>query len=194
MRKDSYALGQALEWSKLDYRARKLAMESACLDALAERQRRPRDMKIETTTVRVKVGKSEILFLAHTIPAAVSVAAARELVGKPFLADYQHVGGDDTVCGPVHLIACQKSVTESQAIDLLGFPDATVVTTTFGVYVVDPVQKIQLMLLSNCRDATSTRFAVQRLFDWLDRSGESDALVRRARSRKKIVGAIRKEL
>jgi len=93
LRKDSYALGQALEWSKLDYRARKLAMESACLDALAERQRRPRDMKIETTTVRVKVGKSEILFLAHTIPAAVSVAAARELVGKPFLADYQHVGG-----------------------------------------------------------------------------------------------------
>jgi len=104
------------------------------------------------------------------------------------------LAGDDTVCGPVHLIACQKSVTESQAIDLLGFPDATVVTTTFGVYVVDPVQKIQLMLLSNCRDATSTRFAVQRLFDWLDRSGESDALVRRARSRKKIVGAIRKEL
>jgi hypothetical protein len=79
-------------------------------------------------------------------------------------------------------------------MDLLGFPDATVITTTFGVYVVDPVQKIQLMLLSNCRDATSTRFGVQRLFDWLDRSGESDALMRRARSRKKIVSAIRKEL
>jgi hypothetical protein len=35
---------------------------------------------------------------------------------------------------------------------------------------------------------------VQRLFDWLDRSGEGDALVRHARSRKKIVNAIRKEL
>src|SRR5262249_59155534 len=44
---------------------------------------------------------------------------------------------------------------------------------------VDPIQKIQLVLLSNCRDATSTRFAVQRLFDWLDRSGEGDLLVNR---------------
>jgi Domain of unknown function (DUF4062) len=194
LRKDSYALGQALEWSKLDYGARKLAMESACLDALAERQGRSRDVRTETRSVRVRVGKTEVLFFAHGIPAAASVAAARELVGKPFLADYEHIGDDETVNGPVHLIACQKSVTERQAVDLLGFPDATVVVTTFGVYVVDPVQKIQLILLSNCRDATSTRFAVQRLFDWLDRSGESAALVRRARSRKKIVGAIRREL
>ena len=98
------------------------------------------------------------------------------------------------MCGPVHLIACQKSATEKQATDLLGFPDATVVTTTFGIYLVDPVQKIQLVLLANCRDATSSRFAVQRLFDWLERSGEGDAVVQRARSRKKIVTTIRKEL
>jgi hypothetical protein len=92
------------------------------------------------------------------------------------------------------LIACQKATTEKQATDLLGFPDATVVATTFGIYLVDPIPKIQFALLANCRDATSTQFAVQRLFDWLERSGEGDALVRRARSRKKIVSAIRKEL
>jgi Domain of unknown function (DUF4062) len=192
LRRESYALGQALEWSKLDYAARKLAMESACLDALAERQGQIRDKKL--AAVRVRIGKSEVLFFAHAIPAAVSVAAARELVGKPFLTDHRHITDEDRVCGPVHLIACQKSATEKQAMDLLGFPDATVVTTTFGIYLVDPIQQIQFILLANCRDETSTRFAVQRLFDWLSRSGEADALVRRARSRKKIVSAIRKEL
>jgi hypothetical protein len=194
LRRESFALGEALEWSKLDYGARKLAMESACLDALAERMGRRRDPKTEARAIRVKIARSEVLFIAHAIPAAASVAAARELVGKPFLSDYRHVADDDAVCGPVHLILCQKSTTEKQATDLLGFPDATVVTTTFGVYLADPVQKIQLMLLANCRDATSTSFAVQRLFDWLDRSGERDAMLRRARSRRKIVGAIRKEL
>jgi Domain of unknown function (DUF4062) len=194
LRKESYALGQALEWSKLDYAARKLAMESACLDALAERQGRMRDTKLESKAVRVRIDKSEVLFFAHAIPAASSVAAARELVGKPFLMDHRYITGEDRVCGPVHLIACQKSTTEKQATDLLGFPDATVVPTTFGVYLVDPVQQIQFILLANCRDETSTRFGVQRLFDWLSRSGEADALVRRAKSRKKIVRAIRKEL
>ena len=194
LRKESYALGQALEWSKLDYAARKLAMEAACLDALAERQGQMRDKKLETNAVRVKIDKSEVLFFAHAIPAAASVAAARELVGKPFLTDHRYITDEDRVCGPVHLIACQKSTTEKQATDLLGFPDATVVITTFGVYLVDPIQQIQFILLANCRDETSTRFAVQRLFDWLNRSGEADALVRRARSRKRIVAAIRKEL
>jgi hypothetical protein len=59
--------------------------------------------------------------------------------------------------GPVHLIACQRSVTESQALRQLGFPDVTVVSPPFGVYVVDEVQKVQLIFLANCRDPTSTR-------------------------------------
>ncbi len=194
LRKESYALGQALEWSKLDYAARKLVMESACLDALAERQGRMRDTKLEVKAVRVSIDKSEVLFVAHAIPAASSLAAARELVGKPFLMDHRYMSDEDRMCGPVHLIACQKSATEKQATDLLGFPDATVVPTTFGVYLVDPIQQIQFVLLANCRDETSTRFGVQRLFDWLNRSGEADALLRRAKSRRKIVRAIRKEL
>jgi hypothetical protein len=64
----------------------------------------------------------------------------------------------------VHVIACHKGVTENQAVGLLGFPDATIVTPAFGVYVADNVQKIQLILLANCRDESSTRYAVQRFF------------------------------
>jgi hypothetical protein len=61
LRKDAYALGEALE--------------SACLDALAERQGRTRGMNIEAKSVRLRIGKSEVLFLTHAIPAAASVAA-----------------------------------------------------------------------------------------------------------------------
>ena len=39
--------------------------------------------------------------------------------------------------GPVHVIACHKTATEAQAIRLLGFPDATVVSAPFGVFVAD---------------------------------------------------------
>jgi len=63
--------------------------------------------------------------------------------------------------GPVHLIACHKSVTEAQARTMLGFPNATVVSAPFGIYVVDPVQSIQLILVAQCRDETSTRLGVQ---------------------------------
>jgi hypothetical protein len=43
-------------------------------------------------------------------------------------------------------------------------PDATVVSAPFGIYVVDPVQSIQLVLVAQCRDETSTRLGVQGFF------------------------------
>jgi hypothetical protein len=193
-RKDSYALGQALEWSKLDYAHRKQAMEAECSAYLSERFGND-DTSPANGSLRVTIGKAHVLLRVHAIPAAVSIAAAREMVGRPFLEDYRYIDGIDAdgACGPVHIIACQRTATEKQATDLLGFPDAIVVTTTFGVYVADPIQKIQLVLLAGCRDATTTRYALQRFFDWLARSGEGELLVRRAVSRRAIVAAIRQE-
>jgi ABC-type dipeptide/oligopeptide/nickel transport system ATPase component len=60
------------------------------------------------------------------------------------------------IVGESGLIACHKTVTEAQALRLLGFPDATVVSAPFGVYVADDVQKIQMILIANCRDETTT--------------------------------------
>jgi len=119
------------------------------------------------------------------VPAAMTVASAREMVGRPFLRDHElagKMGGD--IQGPVHVIACHKGVTENQAVSMLGYPDATIVTPAFGVYVADNVQKIQLILLANCRDESSTRYAVQRFFDWLVRSGEAKFLADRAQGQK----------
>jgi hypothetical protein len=116
------------------------------------------------------------------------------MVGQPFLYDHRRarlLGGKRV--GPVHLIACHRRIMESQSLKQLGFPDATVVAAPFGIYVADDVQKIQLIFLADCRDETTTRHALQRLFDWLAQSGEDALLSRRAEARKRIVQAIEKE-
>ncbi len=125
-----------------------------------------------------------------------SVAAAREMVGQPFLSDYKHaeeIMASEATAGPVHLIGCHKAITEAQAMRVLGFPDATIVTTDFGVYVADDVNKIQIVFVRNCRNETTTRHGVQRLFAWLEQAGESKRLAGRAESRLRIVGAIAAE-
>jgi len=68
-----------------------------------------------------------------------------------------------------------------------------VVTTPFGVYVADNIQKIQLVLIGNCRDESNTRHGVQRFFEWLEQTGEGDELSVRAAARARIVKAIAKE-
>jgi hypothetical protein len=95
--------------------------------------------------------------------------------------------------GPLHVIACHRTVSETQATNLLGFPDATVVNSPFGVYLADEVQKVQFVFLANCRDSVQTRLASQRFFEWLDQAGESRLLAARAKARARIVTAIAKE-
>lgn len=197
IRKESYSLGEALDWSRLDFAKRKQHMEQACREALLDRSPpAPGAAAPGAADGRhavVNVGGAGILFCVHAIPAATSLAAARELVGRPFLADHEHLRAAPDAHGPVHVIACHRGATEKQATDLLGFPDATVVATSFGIYVLDPVQRIQIVLLANCRDRATTRYAVQRLFDWLDRSDQEEALVAHAGSRGRIVRVIQQE-
>ncbi len=132
-----------------------------------------------------------LLFVVSAIPDAMSVPAARELVGQPHLLDHTLRGElTELQGGPIHLIACHKNVTESQAIRMLGFPNATVVSAPFGVYVVDPVQSIQLVLIAQCRDETTTRHGVQRFLEWLDESEQAAELVRHAAKRKVVVEAL----
>lgn len=89
------------------------------------------------------------------------------------------------------MIACQKSVSESQAVRQLGFPDAVVVSAPFGVYVADDVQKIQMAFIANCRDETTTKENVQAFLNWLNDHGEAKYLVQRAQKRRQISDLIR---
>jgi hypothetical protein len=91
----------------------------------------------------------------------------------------------------VHVIACQKGVTESQAVRQLGFPDAVVVSAPFGVYVADDVQKIQMAFIAHCRDQTTTRLGVQAFLRWLEDHGEAQYLVQRAIHRRRLSDFVR---
>ena len=78
-------------------------------------------------------------------------------------------------------------MTEAQAARQLGFPDAMILPTDFGIYVADAVQRIQIIFLTQCINTSAVNSAVQNLLDWLRSSAEGDLLVRRAEERAQIV-------
>lgn len=183
--------GDALDWSRKNFVQRQAAIVDVLHHAISERS----GSRAANDNLLVRIDRKDVLFVLNAIPAAMSVAAAREMVGQPFLKDHVHASSlTGSRGGPVHIIGCHKTITEAQATKLLGFPDATVVTTQFGVYVADNVQKIQLVLIANCRDEGTTRFGVQRFFDWLQQTGEGELLAQRAVARARIVKSIAQEL
>lgn len=188
--KGRYHTGEALAWSSLNFADRQAKIVETLSNSFAERTGGKTDGK----KVFMDVAGRPVLFVIHAIPAALTIANAREMVGRPFLRDCELAHELTAAAGPVHVIGCQKSATETQAISLLGFPDATVITDPFGVYVADPIHKVQFVYLQNCREATTSRFSAQRFFDWLVQSSEDSALVQRAEARARIVQAIAKEV
>ncbi|MES2838869.1 MAG: DUF4062 domain-containing protein [Pseudomonadota bacterium] len=186
---DRFDLGAALEWSRLDYAARRLAMENEVRSSLVGR----RGSQTKRNALTIEVEGVSLLVKVHAVPAAMSVAPAREAIGRPHLNDHKLVDELGSSGGPLHIIACHRTVTETQATNLLGFPDATVVSGRFGVYLVDDVQKVQFVFLANCRDSVQTRLATQRFFEWLDQAAEGERMATRAKARARIVSAIAKE-
>jgi hypothetical protein len=181
-------VGPALDWSRLSYAERGARMQSA---ALAGLNQDGAIAAISGNRAQRKIDGKPILFVVSAVPDAMSVAAAREIVGQPHLSDHTLYDNLKKPHGaPVHLIACHKSVTEAQARTMLGFPNAAVVSPPFGIYVVDPVQSIQLVLVAQCRDETRTRLGVQRFLEWLDESEQAAALVRHAAKRKTVIGVL----
>jgi hypothetical protein len=190
-RRGKYYTGDALAWHRLDYRRRRQAMEDALRGALLGRQGAE---ELTGNRVAVRIAGKMVLIICHGVPDALSIPAALEPIGQPFLADHEHVPFlDGGRIGPVHLFACQQGVTGSQARRLLGYPDVTNIQAPFGVYLADRVQKIQLVFITQCRDETSTRHGAQRFFDWLEQSQEREPLAERAAARKRIAKAIAKE-
>ncbi len=193
-------VGERLDWSLMSYAQRAEVMREQVSDALvgdgsnsvALPGRGPAGARL--VNHRLDLTHKRVLIACHAIPAALGIAAARELVGEPFLHDHRLVDvmkkQRPAPVGPVHAIACHAGVTESQAIRQLGFPDATILRENFGVYVADDVQKIQIVLLKDCHDPSSTAERVADLRRWLSSTQEERRLVTRAVARRKIVDTI----
>ena len=115
--------GAALDWSRLDFSARQKEMVCVLRDALRVRKGSVED----SGKVFVQMNGYEVLAEPHAIPAALTVSPARDLVGQPFLRDHMLSGNlKGKRGGLLHIIACHKGATESQAAKLLGFPDRNV--------------------------------------------------------------------
>jgi hypothetical protein len=182
-----FSSGAALDWSRLDFGARRDQMVNVVNAALLARP----GAKRTSGGTYLRMGEAEVLVVAHAIPAALTVGPAREMVGQPFLRDHEHAASlEGSIGGPVHVIACHKGATESQAAKLLGFPDATIVAAPFGIFVADRVQKVQFAFITNCRDESNTRHGVQRFFAWLSQTREETAVAERARGRARIVKVV----
>ena len=189
--KGRFHSGQALDWSRLDFRGRRAEMRRVLRDAMRQRAGSSDD----GDHLIVELAGTDVVLVPDAIPAAITIGAAKEMVGQPFLRDhelYRVVKGKRG--GPVHVIGCHKNATETQATKLLGFPDATVVNAPFGVFVADNIQKVQFAFIVNCRDDATTRHGVQRFFEWLAQTGEEALVAERAKARARIVSAIAKEV
>jgi len=183
--------GHAMNWSRLDLTARQSAMRQALAKALDVQGDSKSAADRDTQVCRVELAGVPLACRLDAIPDALTVAAARERVGQPFLRDHLHVAHlDDDLHGIVHIIACHRGVTERQASAMLGTPDAIAVASDFGVYAADHVQQIQLFFLAQCMDESAIGVAVRRLNQWLAETGEIERVVARARGRRRILTAV----
>ena len=181
--------GDAFSWARLSMVARAQRMRHAAVESLMQ-ARSAEPVPGSDALVVVPWDGPNLLFRVGAVPGAMSVPAARELVGQPFLHDHDLVTALKERSGPVHLIVVQGGATEAQAAKQLGSPDATIVPTDFGVYVADEIQKVQIVFLSHCIDPSSIYGRVQTMLNWLDATQEGERLVRRAEDRSRIVSLL----
>ncbi len=184
--------GQALDWNRLDLVARRAAMHQALARHLGATP-----LAAEERLYQAELpGAGTLATHLDAVSAAWTVGPAREAVGQPHLRDHLHSPSldNENLPGVLHLIACHRRITETQAARLLGTPDVVAVTSDFGVYAADRVQQIQYILLADCSDDTATALALRRLKEWLVTAGTGEDLARRAASRRRILSTVAQEI
>lgn len=183
--------GLALDWSRLDMiRRRDEIRRSLAIELSAGEAEAP-----DEGPRKIELAGSNLAVCLHAVPGAMGIAAAREMLGQPFLRD--HVWADELskqTPGIVHVVACYKGVTENQASKIIGTPDTMTVASDFGVYAADHVQQIQMIFLANCADPVALAVVVRRLHGWLQQTREIEHVIERAEGRRIILNAIRKVL
>lgn len=184
--------GQALDWNRLDLDARRIEMRSALARACGVAE--PADRNAEHLQA-VTINGDRFAMRLDAIPAALTNAAARERVGQPFLGDHERVQQQDQLDAPgvIHLVACHRTITEAQALRILGSPDAMAVASDWGVYALDRVQKVQILFLAKCGNETAIASAARLMKEWLGATGEQARLLANANSRRRILQAIANE-
>jgi hypothetical protein len=188
-RRGRFHLGAPLDWSRFTFRERRDALVSAVSEFLESSMQASKLGDGHSLAIQ---GES-ILLKVSGVPAGMGTPEAREMVGRPYLDDHISLENRNVV-GPLHVIACHKTCSESHVVSFMGHPDQYLVETPFGIFAADRRTFVQAAFIAQCRDESSTKLGCQRLFDWLQQSGEMGGLLARGRSRAKLMSVVANEI
>jgi hypothetical protein len=165
--------GSTLDWSKLTYHERQSEMISL----------------LELTYKSIPAFEKTIKAY-HAIPDNMSVADARNLIGRPFIEEHELIKDREEDSGVIHFVAVYGSATELQVKNLVGYPDLVVIKGSFGFYLWEKNRHIQMFFLTKCINHQTIRRRLSQLTNWLRISREQLKIVRRAMARYSILNAI----
>lgn len=169
----SSIFGETLDWSKLSYAERKEQLEE----------------KMEAVFAPLATF-AQVIRQYYGIPDHMSVAEARNLVGRPFLKEQDQILGSDLACGIIHFVGVYGNVTEGQAKNLVGYPDLTVIKAPFGLYLWEKNTHIQLFFLKGCINPQTVKTRFSEVTNWLSGSREQGNIIARAKARYAILEVI----
>jgi hypothetical protein len=169
----SNVFGATLDWSKLTY---------------SERQE---EMKGQLKSIFSAIpGFNEVIKEFHSIPDNMSVADARNMIGRPFIEEHELIKGKKEKKGILHFVAVYGNATEIQVKNLVGYPDLTVIKDSFGYYLWEKNAHIQMFFLTKCINPQKIKTRLSQLVNWLNDSKEKPKIVVRAQARFSILHAM----
>lgn len=197
-------LGASLAWANLDFEHREGAMLDALNDALvgddgagrvlgAASSAANRSTRRPVGAIVRKLDGAEVAFVTHAVPGPFALPEARSSLGQPFREELLLVDELERAhaVGPIHVIAVQQNVTESQVRRFVGRPDALVAAQSFGVFASDDAAFVQALFLANCRDPSRVSNGLGMAFEWWQQAGLERTLAQRSAARMAILRALR---
>lgn len=169
----SSVFGETLDWSKLSY---------------PEREDELKDISKKAFSTLPDFENTIKAF--HAIPDHMSVADARNRIGRPFVYEHRLLEGETFKSGVIHFVSVYGNATEIQAKSLVGYPDITVIKAPFGCYLWEKNVHIQIFFIRNCINPQTVRTRLSEVIDWLNGSREKSRILKRANARYSILSAI----
>jgi hypothetical protein len=169
----SNVFGSTLDWSKLTYNERQAELQSV-LDS----------------TFRAIPPFIRILKAFHAVPDNMSVADARNMIGRPFIEEHELIKKKKEKSGVIHFVGVYGNATEIQVKNLVGYPDLVVIKGTFGFYLWEKNVHIQMFFMVKCINPQTIKRRLSQLINWLNESGEESKIIVRAKARYSILNAM----
>jgi hypothetical protein len=169
----SGVFGATLDWSKLSYSERQHALETELIENFA---------KLDAF--------EKIIKAYHAIPDNMSVADARNMIGRPFINEHELVLKSSEKQGVIHIVGVYGNATEIQVKNLLGYPDLTVIKASFGFYLWEKNVHIQMFFLKNCINPQTVKTRFSEVTNWINSSKEQSKIIARSKARYAILDAV----